>query len=172
VELTAADRPGDPGVLLTLLLNYTRLAPGEALFLPAGNVHAYLRGSGVEVMSSSDNVLRCGLTTKHVDVDELLRITDFRPADLRQPGVAVPDGVCFRPPVAEFSLARLSVGPGSTRLAGGPAIVLCTSGSASLDRTVLRSGSAAFVRADAGTPVLDGSATLFVARPGEAPGET
>src|SRR6202012_4358237 len=76
-RLAAADFPGDVGVALTLLLNYVRLAPGEAIYLPAGNVHAYLRGTGVEIMANSDNVLRCGLTPKHVDVPELLHITDF-----------------------------------------------------------------------------------------------
>ncbi|HKC29826.1 MAG TPA: mannose-6-phosphate isomerase, class I, partial [Jatrophihabitans sp.] len=74
-RLAAQDAPDDVGVALTLLLNYVRLEPGEAIFLGAGNVHAYLRGTGVEIMANSDNVLRCGLTSKHVDVPELLKIT-------------------------------------------------------------------------------------------------
>ena len=69
--------PGDAGVLAALLLNRVTLAPGEALFLPAGNLHAYLSGAGVELMANSDNVLRGGLTPKHVDVPELLRVLDF-----------------------------------------------------------------------------------------------
>jgi mannose-6-phosphate isomerase len=69
--------PGDAGVLAALLLNRVVLAPGEALFLPAGNLHAYLAGAGVELMANSDNVLRGGLTPKHVDVPELLRVLDF-----------------------------------------------------------------------------------------------
>ena len=71
--------PGDAGVLAALLLNLAVLQPGEALFLPAGNLHAYLSGAGVEPMANSDNVLRGGLTSKHVDVPELLRVLDFTP---------------------------------------------------------------------------------------------
>jgi mannose-6-phosphate isomerase len=71
--------PGDAGVVSALLLNLVRLAPGQAVYLPAGNLHAYLGGMGVEVMASSDNVLRGGLTPKHVNVTELLRVLDFRP---------------------------------------------------------------------------------------------
>ncbi|NUP19924.1 MAG: mannose-6-phosphate isomerase, class I, partial [Streptomyces sp.] len=66
--------PGDPGVIAAMLLNHVRLQPGEALFLGAGIPHAYLNGLGVEIMANSDNVLRCGLTPKHVDVPELLRV--------------------------------------------------------------------------------------------------
>ena len=76
--LELAERyPGDAGVLAALLLNRVTLAPGEALYLPAGNLHAYLSGAGVELMANSDNVLRGGLTPKHVDVPELLRVLDF-----------------------------------------------------------------------------------------------
>ena len=75
--------PGDAGVLAALLLNLAVLQPGEALFLPAGNLHAYLSGAGVELMANSDNVLRGGLTSKHVDVAELLRVLDFTPARRR-----------------------------------------------------------------------------------------
>ena len=71
------DYPGDPGVLISLLLNRISLAPGEAVYLPAGNVHAYLHGLGIEVMASSDNVLRGGLTPKFVDVPELLKTVAF-----------------------------------------------------------------------------------------------
>ncbi|CAM5649297.1 hypothetical protein SVIOM74S_01659 [Streptomyces violarus] len=94
--------PGDPGVLAAMLLNHVRLQPGEALYLGAGVPHAYLNGLGVEIMANSDNVLRCGLTPKHVDVPELLRIVRFRPSD---PGVLRP-----RPP----RTARSSTRPRST----------------------------------------------------------
>jgi mannose-6-phosphate isomerase len=102
--------PGDPGVLVALLLNRVRLAPGEALFLPAGNIHAYLQGTALEVMASSDNVLRAGLTSKHVDAAELVRITDFTPHPLP---VVVPehDGPVarYRPAAAEFELACVTL---------------------------------------------------------------
>ena len=71
--------PGDPSVVVTLLLNRILLSGGEAVFLGAGNLHAYLRGFGVEIMANSDNVVRGGLTVKHVDVDELLEVLDFEP---------------------------------------------------------------------------------------------
>lgn len=72
VRQLAEQYPGDVGVVVALLLNHVTLAPGEALFLPAGNMHAYLSGLGVEVMANSDNVLRGGLTPKHVDIPALL----------------------------------------------------------------------------------------------------
>ena len=75
--------PGQPSVAATLLLNLVRLEPGEAIHLDAGNLHAYLSGSGLELMGASDNVVRGGLTTKPVDVDELLAIVD--PTPLEQP---------------------------------------------------------------------------------------
>ena len=78
-ELAGSDFPGDIGAVLALLLNHVRLRPGESIFLGAGNVHAYLRGFGVEILASSDNVLRCGLTPKHIDVAELMQVADFRP---------------------------------------------------------------------------------------------
>src|SRR5206468_6918698 len=87
--------PGDAGVLAALLLNRITLGPGEGIYLSAGNLHAYLRGVGLEVMANSDNVLRGGLTPKHVDVPELLRVLDFTPtteaqlrADTHQDGLA------------------------------------------------------------------------------------
>ena len=103
--------PGDPGVLVALLLNRVRLAPGEALFLPAGNIHAYLQGTAVEVMASSDNVLRAGLTPKHVDAAELMRITDFtpRPIPVVVPECAGPIAV-YRPGAAEFELVFVTLG--------------------------------------------------------------
>ena len=154
--------PGDPGLLAALLLNFVRLRPGEALYLGAGVPHAYLGGLGVEILANSDNVVRCGLTPKHVDVPELLRIVDFRSAD---PGVLHPvpvpgsDGEKLYPaPVDEFRLSRYALGgtaPGSRRIpAHAPQILLCTEGTAVLtdadDSSVtLRRGESAFVSANA-----------------------
>src|SRR5262249_45139466 len=83
----AALHPGDIGIVSALLLELVHLEPGEAIYLGAGNLHAYLGGTGVEIMASSDNVLRGGLTKKHVDVPELLRVLDFGagPAQIRRP---------------------------------------------------------------------------------------
>jgi mannose-6-phosphate isomerase len=74
-----AIHPGDPGIAIALMLNHVVLNKGEALWLAAGNIHAYLRGTGVELMGPSDNVLRGGLTVKHVDSVELQRVVDFTP---------------------------------------------------------------------------------------------
>ena len=97
------DHPGDIGVLFAVLMSHRRLEPLEACFLPARTLHAYLRGTGVEVMGNSDNVLRAGLTPKHVAVDELLGILDFRaskPPVLAGPGLA--DGGSPREPAWSY----------------------------------------------------------------------
>jgi mannose-6-phosphate isomerase len=125
--LAGEDFPGDIGAVLALLLNYVRLVPGEAIFLGAGNVHAYLRGTCVEVLASSDNVLRCGLTPKHVDVAELVRIADFSPlADPRWLPQRAEDGqVRFRVPVPDFMLDVLALTEQPRGLSGtGPYLVL------------------------------------------------
>lgn len=151
--------PGDPGVLISLLLNRVSLAPGEAVYLPAGNVHAYLHGLGVEVMASSDNVLRGGLTPKFVDVPELLRTVDFQP-------VAVPmlaaertalDQEVFRPPFEEFQLQRIELAPGAAPVPlaqSGAAVVIVVAGDIYLDSPkgdlqLSRGGSAFLAAAEA-----------------------
>ncbi|MEV4612356.1 mannose-6-phosphate isomerase, class I [Kitasatospora sp. NPDC049258] len=127
--------PGDPGLIAALLLNHVILQPGDALYLGAGVPHAYLRGTGVELMANSDNVLRCGLTPKHVDVPELLRVVDFqagRPQVLHpEPG---PDGARHYPvPIDEFRLSRYTLDAETRRLPGrAPQILLCTRGTARL----------------------------------------
>jgi len=75
--------PGDIGVLFPLILNLVCLEPGQAMFLPAGELHSYLDGTGIELMANSDNVLRGGLTPKHVDVPELLNILNFEERELQ-----------------------------------------------------------------------------------------
>ncbi|MGW4691144.1 mannose-6-phosphate isomerase, class I [Kitasatospora cineracea] len=156
----AAEHPGDPGLVAALLLNHVRLQPGEALYLGAGLPHAYLRGTGVEIMSNSDNVLRCGFTPKHVDVPELLKVVDFRagrPEVLRpEPG---PDGERHYPvPIDEFRLSRYELTDRPATLPGdAPQILLCTAGTAHLasggQELTLRHGESAFLPAD-GTPTL------------------
>ncbi|MFE7318946.1 mannose-6-phosphate isomerase, class I [Streptomyces sp. NPDC057555] len=128
--------PGDPGVLAALLLNHVRLQPGEALFLGAGIPHAYLSGLGVELMANSDNVLRCGLTPKHVDVPELLRVVRFEPRDA---GVLRPEDVdgeeVYDTPIDEFRLSRFVLAPGAVPRplpARTPQILLCTTGAVHL----------------------------------------
>lgn len=124
--------PGDPGVMVSLLLHRVDLAPGQAIFLPAGNVHAYLHGLGVEVMAASDNVLRGGLTSKHVDVPELERVVDFTPMPVPYLS-ASPESEGhqrFASPVEEFEVERLDLpaAAGRALTAHGPVIAVCVAG--------------------------------------------
>jgi mannose-6-phosphate isomerase len=108
--------PRDASAIVTLLLNRVTLQPGEAIHLTAGNLHAYLGGAGIELMGASDNVVRGGLTVKHVDVDELLRVLD--PAPLAQP---VMPGVSTtgRYPLPEAGCTLVRVEPGRTHTSSG-----------------------------------------------------
>ncbi|GAA2718644.1 mannose-6-phosphate isomerase, class I [Micromonospora olivasterospora] len=171
----AARYPGDPGVLVALLLNRVRLAPGEAIWMPAGNLHAYLRGTGVEIMAASDNVLRGGLTPKRVDVDELLRVLRFEVLDdpVVAPLPVAPGVVRWPVPVDDFALHGVRVdGPESpVRLAvPGPRVVLCHSGRLSVDdgtgTVALAAGQAAIGPAGAGPLVLAGAGEGYVATAG------
>ncbi|MFC4602512.1 mannose-6-phosphate isomerase, class I [Rhodococcus kronopolitis] len=152
--------PGDAGVLASILLNRVTLQPGEGLFLDAGNLHAYLHGLAVEMMANSDNVLRGGLTPKHVDVPELLRVLDFEPLTgaFRLPSPAPGGGVhVYDTPAPEFALTRADLstdGPNPAAVefdVSGPRIMLCTSGSVTIrggdDTLVLGQGDAAWISA-------------------------
>ncbi|XNZ00529.1 mannose-6-phosphate isomerase, class I [Micrococcus luteus] len=155
--LEAAEHfPDDPGVLVTLLLNRVDLMPGQAIHLPAGNVHAYLHGLGVEVMAASDNVLRGGLTPKHVDVPELTRVVTFDPLPVpyTTPEPAGEGVVHYRPPFEEFTLTQLTADDAQTPEPvplSGPVIAVGTKGSADVacggERTVLAPGEAVFLSA-------------------------
>ncbi len=144
--------PGDIGVVVSLLLNLVHVAPGQALFLGAGNLHAYLGGLGVEVMANSDNVLRGALTPKHVDVDELLAVLDFAP--LIQPLMVSrsvgPGVVVFDTPVPDFRLWVHSMDPGQhlEHHCEGPEIIVCTAGEVMVDGVALSRGMSAFVSSE------------------------
>jgi mannose-6-phosphate isomerase len=156
--------PGDAGVLAALLLNRITLSPGEALFLSAGNLHAYLHGVGLEVMANSDNVLRGGLTPKHVDVPELLRVLDFAPtteAQLHPPTHRDGLGLFYDTPTDEFAASMLTLGDDqlghevdAPSRHDGPQILLCTEGSTTVcgksGKLALTRGAAAWVAADNG----------------------
>src|SRR3954451_2763505 len=158
--------PGDPGVVISLMCNHLKLAPGEAVFLPAGNLHAYLSGAGVEVMASSDNVLRGGLTGKHVDLAALMEVLDF--TDGKVPTlwpVPGPGGMRYPVPAEDFDLTRADVREGSGVLTTrGPQVLLCFEGAvtlASADGELrLEKGQSAFV--PAGAPVsASGPAVVY-----------
>ncbi len=162
----AAHHPGDLGVVVALLLNRVRLAAGDAVWMPAGNLHAYVRGVGMEIMAASDNVLRGGLTPKRVDVPELLRVLRFEV--LRDPvvrPVPVSPGVVTWPaPVREFALYRATVAGGPVTLpADGPRILFCLRGRVEVDGLVLGSGEAAFVGAGEPPVTVIGAGVLFQA---------
>jgi mannose-6-phosphate isomerase len=168
--LLAGDYPGDIGVVVALLLNHVRLAPGEAIFMPAGNVHAYIRGAGVEILGASDNVVRAGLTAKPVEPDELMRLVRYEVlADPVYPATSLGVGLTeWAPPVDEFRLIR---GTGGTTLPGeGPRIVVCLRGNASLRSgaatVALPPGAAVFLGADEPAVEVTGDAEVFQACPG------
>ncbi|WBQ03970.1 mannose-6-phosphate isomerase, class I [Kribbella sp. CA-293567] len=163
--------PDDPGVLAALLLNRVRLERFDAVYLPAGNVHAYLHGTGFEVMANSDNVLRGGLTRKHVDVPELVSVVDFEP--LASPvllGTEIAPGVtAYETGCDYFTVRRVDLADGDLEVAAeGPRIVACVDGSAtvSADGTekpvALSAGQSAFLRGPEGPCTLRGSGTAFV----------
>lgn len=174
----ADDHPGDIGIVGSLLLRHAVLQPGEAVFMPAGGLHAYLRGTGIEVLANSDNVVRAGLTGKHIDVPELLKLLD--------PAVAVPvlhpdvlgDGVMgYGDRAPEFRLFRVDLDgdakePAGVTLPGtGPRIVLCISGAVVLrnsagDTVKVGRGESAFVSAGDAAVSGAGPGQVFVATAG------
>jgi mannose-6-phosphate isomerase len=165
----AEKHPGDPGIGVALLLNLVELQAGEAIFLPAGNLHAYLEGVGVEIMASSDNVLRGGLTPKHVDVDELLAVLDVQPGP---PPLVHPltEGRIRRylTPIEDFELALVDLGDDPAEIAGDrPRVVLCLEGEACLraggGELRLEKGQAAWVPAADGPLTLTGTGLAAVA---------
>ncbi len=165
VELADA-YPGDPGIAIALMLNRVSLSPGEALYLPAGNIHAYLRGLGIELMTSSDNVLRGGLTPKHIDVSELLSVLDFTSVGVPYlTGVTVAPGITrFAPAGADFALTRID---GDAKvLISSAAIALCTGGQFRIDGmragTTMERGDSVFITADEDELLFHGSGTVFL----------
>jgi mannose-6-phosphate isomerase len=155
----------DPGVAAALLLNRVELGPGDALYLGAGIIHAYLHGLGIEAMASSDNVLRGGLTPKHIDMAELTQVVTFQPTEperiapqpLAAPGVRE---IRYLPPTAEFAVSDVTIAePGTSgyELPSGPAIVLALSG-----RTVLRAEAAHALPGSTAELTLERGQSAFV----------
>ena len=182
--------PEDPGVLVSLLLHLVRLEPGQAVYLGARQMHAYLSGIAVEVMASSDNVLRAGFTEKHVDAAELLAIVDFSELDdPRMPARTVAAGLVeWAPDVPDFRLMRARlrdpVEP-ETVLAGDdraevvevtaefPLVLVVTSGRVRVERPraefdeVASVGRGQSLYVSAGAPIeLSGSGEVFIATAG------
>jgi mannose-6-phosphate isomerase len=168
--------PGDSGVVLALLMNHVFLEPGQALFLPSGNIHAYLSGLGIEVMAASDNVLRGGLTQKHIDLDELERVIDFTPGriPLLQPRELSSGLIEYPCNTDDFLLYKVE--PSGERLMAdlqleAEAVILCTAGEISVsnsldERVILRRGEAAYMSAGARFFSISGGGTAFLATSG------
>lgn len=174
VRSLAAAYPGDAGVVVALLMNRVALARGEAVFVPAGVLHAYVDGLGVELMAASDNVLRGGLTPKHIDVDELLGLLDAAPSDppLLTP-VRVEGGAeLFDAGVPDFALLRVDVdGERTVNEVRGTAIALATRGpvqvqGASGASLSLEAGQAALLTPDEAPLTVSGTGEFFLAMPG------
>jgi mannose-6-phosphate isomerase len=174
--------PGDPGIVVSLLMHRVTLAAGEAMYLPAGNIHAYLDGLGIELMAPSDNVLRGGLTPKHVDVPELLHVLDFTayPAPVLAPESVAAGVERFAPDGVGFALLRVTgdgrpVGLASGGVAPlrGPSIAICTAGAVSLvgaqSATLLRQGESCYITPDEGDVTVEAdngsglASTVFIA---------
>ncbi|GHV57445.1 mannose-6-phosphate isomerase, class I [Spirochaetia bacterium] len=165
--------PGDPGIIAPLYLNLLKLESGDAVYLSAGVLHAYIDGFGVELMANSDNVLRGGLTPKHVDVDELMGVLDFSPLKpkILKPQRENPSANFSRyiTPCREFSLGIMT-GRGGKHIPpkGEPAIVIVTEGSVTInagerEELVLHKGESAFISAEATGVAFTGAYTLYAA---------
>lgn len=171
IAYLAEHYPGDPGVVIAALMNRVVLRPGECLFAPAGMLHAYLFGVGIELMTASDNVLRGGLTPKHVDTGELLRVLSF---DQGEPALLEPRrpdaGVAVYAPPAGFALAVIDVTAEPRTLDAGPAILLVERGEITLtgadgDASLAR-GDAIFIPAAEAAPTVSGTGRVWLATTG------
>lgn len=165
--------PGDIGTAAPLYLNLVQLQPGEALFLAAGELHAYLEGLGVELMANSDNVLRGGLTVKHVDIPELLRTLSFsgaKPEIIR--GEASGPVLRYASPAPEFSLFRIGLAKGEEYRGESderPLILVCTEGNPLVEGEFrLKPGESLFISAHNGAYSIEGPGTIFAATVPEA----
>jgi mannose-6-phosphate isomerase len=166
--------PGDVGILGPILLNLILLQPGQALYLPAAELHAYLEGTGIELMANSDNVLRGGLTPKHVDIEELLRVLNFeeRTAHVLTPRSTAGGERVYECPAREFVLSTITVVSKTTYSSPrvrGIEILLCTAGAGKVtdqgtgEEVALPKGRAALVPAAVKGYVLEGEAVVYKA---------
>jgi mannose-6-phosphate isomerase len=172
VETLIREHPGDIGALSPLFLNLVCLAPGEGLFIDPGEIHSYLEGSGIELMANSDNVLRCGLTPKHLDVPELVKIARFEPADpqVLRPVRLRANEMVYPTAVEEFMLSVISLDEG-TYIGGAERsveLLICTEGTAVIridagDALPLTRGGSLLIPAAVKGYRIEGTGTLFKA---------
>ena len=173
VELNR-EYPGDIGVLSPLIFNLVELRPGEAIYIPAGELHAYLKGVGMELMANSDNVLRGGLTPKHVDVPELLKIVNFgfEPVGKVKLSGGLPGEKIYATPAEEFQLSVISVAKGEPFISErdrGVEIMICMEGDAHIkDRgnkepLPLTTGNSVIIPSSVGWYQIEGRARVYKA---------
>ncbi|MDP8220256.1 MAG: mannose-6-phosphate isomerase, class I [Candidatus Stygibacter frigidus] len=160
--------PEDIGIFAPLVMNTIKLQPGEAIYMDAGILHAYLQGSGLEIMANSDNVLRCALTVKHIDVPELMKIASFKPVypHYIRPEMQGMEEV-YVTPAPEFQLSRFNLSS-SIRFnqLDSAQIILVMEGSLKItpevgDALELEQGQSAFISKTAISCQLAGKATFY-----------
>lgn len=171
LRTVAAAYPGDAGVAVALLMNVVELQRGQAIFTDAGVLHAYVDGLGVEIMAASDNVLRGGLTPKHIDVTELLHIVDPTPGLVEPVLPRNHDGVeYFDPGVGDFQLAHVVAQGDRNLLLDAPAIALCVSGKVQIkvdsSAVSLSPGDAVLATVGESAVGVHGTGELYIAMPG------
>ena len=171
----AAGYPEDIGVLSPLFLNLVLLRPGQAVFLPSGVLHAYLHGVGIELMANSDNVLRGGLTPKHVDAPELLKVLRFEegPPEVLVGTEGGGGEQIFTTPAQEFILSAISLKGNETYASPSDRsieIILCTEGEGTIrdtggnDVTGLSKGTSVVIPASINGYQINGDLTLSQGR--------
>lgn len=167
----SANFPADPGLLVAMMMHRVQLAPGQGLYVPAGLLHTYMSGLGLEVMAASDNVLRAGLTSKHMDPDELLRLVHPKPGPLSLPAPqSVAAGLRWSSPAGFFEVVQVRPGtPQSDHrmvTGSGPRIAMVTQGAVTVScdgaRQDLRCGNAVFLPDQSGPLSVTGGGSLAV----------
>ena len=166
--------PTDIGVLSPMFLNLTCLKPGQAIFLPAGELHAYLEGLGIELMANSDNVLRGGLTPKHIDLPELLKVVNFKPRPIQLLNTTISGGneKIFSNPASEFVLSSITVLKNTAYVSAtsrSVEMLLCTNGEAVVEdkgthqQLRMRKGQSVIIPAVVKSYTIEGRADIYKA---------
>ena len=158
----------DIGLFSPLMLNTIELAPGEAMFLHAETPHAYVQGTGLEIMANSDNVLRAGLTPKYIDVPELIDNTIFNaidPEQIKLAPVHKQGKLSYPIPVDDFGFEVMAVeGTATTQFVRSAEILFCIEGEISVssqdDHITLKAGESVFVCSNSVKYVCQGHGTL------------
>ncbi|MGD9384793.1 MAG: hypothetical protein PVH55_12145, partial [Desulfobacterales bacterium] len=157
-----------------ILLNLICLEPGQAMFLPAGELHAYLDGVGIELMANSDNVLRGGLTPKHIDIPELMNVLNFeeREVNILEPKQINECECVYSSYAEEFVLSVIYLKQGmryNSSLQRSIEILLCTDGNATIrdlgenEELAIDRGKSILIPADIPKYSLKGNGTLYKA---------